>query len=199
MKRFIAVIAGLLVVAATLTGCASRGNMASAGWITLVDGGSGLENFLRVGDANWREQDGSIVADKGGKETSYLVTRSSFTDFVIYAEFWASNDANSGVWFRLSDRLKISSANAYEAQINDGRTDGYGTGAIAGVAKVSPALKAGGKWNSFEITAKGSQLTVKMNGVTTANISDRSFFHGPFALQYGTGIVKFRKVQIKPI
>ena len=200
MKRFIAVIAGLLVVAATLTGCASRGNMASAGWITLVDGGSGLENFLRVGDANWREQDGSIVADKGGKEASYLVTRASFTDFVIYAEFWVNDDANSGIFIRLSDRLKISSTNSYEVNIFDKRPDpSFGTGAIVNFAEVSPMPKAGGKWNSFEITAKGSQLTVKMNGVTTVNLHDRSFFHGPFALQYGTGIVKFRKVQIKPI
>ena len=174
--------------------------MASAGWITLVDGGSGLENFLRVGDANWREQDGSIVADKGGKEASYLVTRSSFTDFVIYAEFWVNDDANSGIFIRLSDRLKISSTNSYEVNIFDKRPDpSFGTGAIVNFAEVSPMPKAGGKWNSFEITAKGSQLTVKMNGVTTVNLHDRSFFHGPFALQYGTGIVKFRKVQIKPI
>ena len=39
---------------------------------------------MKVGDANWREVDGVVVADKGGKEASYLVTRQSYTDFVIY-------------------------------------------------------------------------------------------------------------------
>ncbi len=200
MKRFLAMAAGLFFVAFTLFGCASDRNRASAGWITLIDGGSGLENFQRVGDANWREQDGAVMADKGGKDASYLVSRQSFTDFVIYAEFWVNDEANSGIFLRLSDRQKIGSVNSYEVNIYDKRPDpSYGTGAIVNFAKVSPMPKAGGRWNTFEITALGPQLTVKMNGVTTADVSDRSFFHGPFALQYGSGVVKFRKVQIKPI
>lgn len=200
MKRKMAWGAGLLVVAATLFGCAIDGRMASSGWITLVDNGGGMENFVRVGDANWRQQDGALVADKGGKVASYLVSRESFSDFLIYAEFFASDDANSGIFIRLSDRQKIGADNSYEVNIFDKRPDpSYGTGGIVNFAKVSPMPKAGGKWNTFEITAKGSQLTVKMNGVQTSTVNDRSFFHGPIALQYGSGIVKFRKVQIKPL
>lgn len=188
------------MVAATLFGCASDGRVASSGWVTLIENGHGLENFLAIGSANWRQQDGALVADKGGKEASYLVTRQSYTDFVIYAEFFVNEDANSGIFIRLSDRQNITATNSYEVNIYDKRPDpSYGTGGIVNFAKVAPMPKAGGKWNSFEITAKGSQLTVKMNGVQTAITSDRSFSHGPFALQYGSGIVKFRKVQIKPI
>ena len=200
MNRILAIAAGLLLVASTLFGCVSDRNMASAGWITLIDGSSGLENFQRVGDANWREQDGAVMADKGGPVASYLVSRQSYTDFVIYAEFWVNDEANSGIFLRLSDRQKIGAVNSYEVNISDKRPDpSYGTGAIVNFAKVSPMPTAGGHWNTFEITAKGAQLTVKMNGVQTVDVSDRSFFHGPFALQYGTGIVKFRKVQIRPI
>lgn len=198
MKRMFAWGAGLLVVAAGLAGCA--GNTANKGWVTLIDNGSGLENFVPVGDANWRQQDGAVMADKGGKTPSYLVSRESFTDFVMYAEFWANDDANSGIFIRLSDRRKIGADNSYEVNIYDKRPDpSFGTGAIVNFAKVSPMPKAGGRWNTFEITANGPQLTVKMNGVQTASVSDRSFFHGPFALQYGTGIVKFRKVQVLPL
>ena len=200
MKRVLAIAAGLFLVAFTLLGCATDNHRASAGWITLIEGSSGIENFQRVGDANWRELDGAVMADKGGKETSYLVSRQSYGDFVIYAEFWVNDEANSGIFLRLSDRQKITATNSYEVQINDKRPDpSYGTGAIVNFAKVSPMPKAGGKWNTFEIIAKGPQLTVKMNGVQTVDVSDRSFFHGPFALQYGTGVVKFRKVQIRPI
>ena len=196
MKRIFALM--LWVATAALWGCA--GNLANSGWITLIDNGSGLENFARVGDANWQQQDGAVMADKGGKEASYLVSRQSYTDFVIYAEFWVSDDANSGIFVRLSDRQKITATNAYEVNIFDTRPDpSYGTGAIVNFAKVAPMPKAGGKWNTFEVTAKGPLLSVKMNGVETAKVSDRSFFHGPFALQYGTGVVKFRNVQIKPI
>ena len=203
MKKIQTVLAAICVAALVgLGGCASSANQRTAayGWETLVDGEYGLANFRQVGDANWRVQDGVIVADKGGKEASYLVTRTSYTDFIIYAEFWVNDDANSGIFIRLSDRDKITATNSYEVNIFDKRPDpSYGTGAIVNFAKVSPMPKAGGKWNSFEITAKGPELTVKMNGVVTAQTSDRSFFHGPFALQYGTGVVKFRRVQVKPI
>jgi hypothetical protein len=198
MKRMIAMAAGLLVMIVGLTGCA--GNKANQGWITLIDNGSGLENFVRIGDANWREQDGAVMADKGGKVASYLVTKEAWADFVIYAEFFVNDDANSGIFLRLSDRQKIGADNSYEVNIYDKRPDpSFGTGAIVNFAKVAPMPKAGGKCNSFEITARGPQLTVKMNGVQTASVSDRSFFYGPFALQYGTGIVKFRKVQVLPL
>jgi hypothetical protein len=198
MKRMVALGAALLVVAAGLAGCA--GNTANKGWVTLLENGSGMENFVPVGDANWRLVDGALVADKGGKTASYLVSRQSFTDFVIYAEFWVNDDANSGIFIRLSDRRTIGTDNSYEVNIYDKRPDpSFGTGAIVNLAKVSPMPKAGGRWNSFEITAKGPQLTVKMNGVQTASVVDRTFFHGPIALQYGSGIVKFRKVQVLPL
>ncbi len=203
MKKIQSLLTALCVAALVgLGGCAlsAHDRTVAYGWKTLIDGGAGFENFRKVGDANWRVQDGVIVADKGGKEASYLVTRTSYTDFIIYAEFWVNDDANSGIFIRLSDSEKITATNSYEVNIFDKRPDPlYGTGSIVNFAKVSPMPKAGGKWNSFEITAKGPELTVKMNGVVTAQTSDRSFFHGPFALQYGTGVVKFRRVQIKPI
>lgn len=188
----------LLVTAVALSGCGTR--RASDGWITLLENGSGIENFVRLGEANWRKDGDALVADKGGKTSSYLVSREAFSDFVIYAEFWASNDANSGIFMRLSDRRTITATNSYEVNIFDTRKDpSFGTGAIVNFARVSPMPKAGGRWNTFEITARGSRLTVKMNGVQTAATIDRSFFHGPLALQYGSGVVKFRTVQVKPL
>ena len=189
----------MLLVALTLSGCAG-GRRASEGWVTMIENGSGLENFVRIGDANWREQDGAVMADKGGKASSYLVSKAAFTDFVMYAEFFVSDDANSGIFIRLSDRRNITSSNSYEVNIFDKQPDpSYGTGAIVNFAKVSPMPKAGGRWNSFEIVARGPSVTVKMNGVQTASMNDRSFFHGPFSLQYGSGVVKFRTVQIRPL
>ena len=74
-----------------------------------------------------------------------------------------------------------------------------GTGAIVKVAKVSPMPKAGGKWNTYEITARGTQLTLVLNGVQTVDVQDSKLASGPFALQWGQGTIKFRKVQIKPL
>jgi hypothetical protein len=53
----------------------------------------------------------------------------------------------------------------YEANIFDQRKEPtYGTGAIVHFVEVNPMPKAAGKWNTFEITAKGRQITVVLNG-----------------------------------
>ena len=65
MKRLHEFTAALLVVAFTIAGCAHNPN--DPGWVTLIDGEKGLENFNRIGDANWRAEGGAFVADKGAK------------------------------------------------------------------------------------------------------------------------------------
>jgi hypothetical protein len=175
------------------------------GWATLIDGEKGLENWNRVGDANWRAEDGAIVAYRG--KGGFLVSKSSYKDFQLRAEFWADPTTNSGIFIRLSNPKRIGADNSYEVNIFDQPPDpAYGTGAIVNVAKVSPMPKAGGKWNTLEITAKGSQLTVTLNGVQTASIQHAKFVQGPLALQYGTGAksveggpIKWRRVLVKPL
>jgi hypothetical protein len=185
-----------------LTACSS---MAPDRWTTLIDGGSGLENFNRVGDANWRAEDGAIVADKG--KGGFLVTKNSYKDFEIRAEFWADPTTNSGIFMRMADPQKITAENSYEVNIYDQRPDPtYGTGGIVNIAKVSPMPKAGGRWNTYEITAKGPALVVVLNGVKTVDVQDGKFAQGPFALQFGNGpkdapggAIKWRKVQVRPL
>jgi 3-keto-disaccharide hydrolase len=145
--------------------------------------------------------DGIIQVDKKvGEGAAYLVSKQAYTDFQLKVEFWVDAVANSGVFIRCTDPHKISSTTGYEVNIFDTRPEpSYGTGAIVNVAKVEPMPKAGGQWNTFEITAKGPQLTVVLNGTKTADVQDSQFASGLLALQYGAGIVKFRKVEIKPL
>jgi hypothetical protein len=203
-SRFIA----LAVVASfAVLGCAQMPiNLAHlGGWTTLIDGEEGLDNWHRVGDANWRPEDGAIVAYRG--RGGFLVSKGSYKDFELRAEFWADPTTNSGVFIRLSNPKRIGADNSYEVNIFDQRPDpAYGTGAIVNVAKVSPMPKAGGKWNTLEITAKGRELTVVLNGVQTASVQHGKFVQGPLALQYGVGAknaeggpIKWRRVQVKPL
>jgi len=77
MQRLSAFIAGSLVILASIFGCAQMSG-SDAGWVTLIDGAGGLDNFDRIGDANWRAEDGAIVADKG--KGGFLVSRNSYKD-----------------------------------------------------------------------------------------------------------------------
>ena len=193
-----------LMLAATvlLAACAM---MPGAKWQTVIDGSSGLDNFNRIGDANWRAEGGAIVADAG--KGGYLVTKKVYRDFQLRAEFWADHTTNSGIFIRSVAPDKIEATTSYEVNIFDQRPDPtYGTGAIVGVAKVVPMPKAGGQWNTYEITAQGPHLTVVMNGVKTVDVQDFQFAQGPFALQYALGAnnipggaIKWRKLQIREL
>ena len=203
MKR-IPLIAAAWIAALVVAACSHMPGQ--EGWVTLVDGTKGLDNFNRLGDANWRAEDGAIVADKA-KAASYLVTKNSYKDFQIRAEFWADHTTNSGIFIRAQDPQKIAAATSYEVNIYDQRPGPeYGTGAIVDFAKVEPMPKAGGKWNTFLITAKGDNIIVEFNGVKTVDLRNSKFASGPFALQFGNGpkdapggVIKWRKVQIRPL
>jgi Domain of Unknown Function (DUF1080) len=188
------------LAALLLAGCAST-MTASDGWTTLIDGAKGLENFDVVGQANWSGNDGAVQASAGMPPASFLVTRTSYKDVMVRAEFWSSDDANSGVFIRCQDPKTITDENCYEANIFDQRPDPtFATGAIVKVAKLTaPMIKAGGQWNTMEVTAKGARLVVMLNGTKTVEIDDSKLAQGPIALQWGRGTIKFRKVQVKAI
>lgn len=194
------VVAGMVLAGAA--GCAYLPG-SPGGWTTIFDG-AGLDAFERVGTANWRVAEGSVVADKGA---GFLVTHAEYGDFELRAEFWAEADTNSGIFLRCSNRQTITAALCYEVNIWDLRpAPEYGTGAIVDVAKVAPMPKAGGRWNTFVITAKGDHLVVTLNGVKTVDVRHGKHIRGPIALQYAPGVnkdvgqpIKFRKVQVRPL
>ncbi|MBM3526469.1 MAG: DUF1080 domain-containing protein [Alphaproteobacteria bacterium] len=172
-----------------------------AGWVQLFDG-KNLGDWEQVGKANWRVEDGAIVADKllQEKGSAHLVTKSKYKDHQIYVEFWVTAETNSGIFIRCKDPKSIGAASCYEVNIWDTRKDpSYGTGAVVNFAEVDPMPKAGGKWNTMEITAKGRQITVVLNGQKTVDFRNGLFTEGPFTLQYGSSVVKFRKVAVRPL
>ena len=192
--------AGVLAIP-LLNACSSIGTLewssADAGYTALFDGND-LNQWKPVGNANWRLQDGLLLADLG---SGFLVTRQSYQDFQLKVDFWVDPTANSGIYVRCTDLQNITATNAYEVNIYDQRPDpSYGTGAIVDVAKVSPMPKAGGQWNSYDITFKGDRMVVYLNGEKTVETSDsRLSAAGPIALQYDKGVVRFRNVRIKAL
>jgi hypothetical protein len=199
MKRAGKVV--LLVVAMAIAGC---GQMSVRdGWIALIDGNTGMDNWTVSGtSANWRAEDGAIQADKGGGKTaSVLTSKRSFKDVEIYAEFWASDDTNSGVYLRAPDPNNVSTASgAYEVQIWDKNPNpAYATGSLVNVASVNTLYKTGGRWNTYEIYAKGTQITVKLNGVVTVSTQDAKAHEGRIGVQFNGGPIKFRKLLVREL
>ncbi|HET9904205.1 MAG TPA: DUF1080 domain-containing protein [Xanthobacteraceae bacterium] len=187
-------------VAAATSATPRAAAQSGEGWITLLDGKT-MGDWDRVGQTNWRLEDGAVTADKKPeKGAAHLVSKAKYKDFQLHVEFWASDDANSGIFLRCSKPDQPGDRTCYEVNIFDQRPDpSYGTGAIVHYAEVDPMPKAGGKWNTYEITAKGRDISVVLNGKKTVSIRNGMWAEGPITLQYGQGVVKFRKVAIKPL
>ena len=195
----------IMLLAVLFVGCQGANESPSIGGgaappesaaMTLFDG-SNLNGWTTTGDANWHIVEDYVEANSGG---GHLVSADSYGDFRLTLEFWVDDDANSGVFIRCSNPADIGSDTCYEVNIFDNRPEqNYRTGAIVHFAEPMVQIDAGGQWNTYEIVAQGSHLMVTLNGQMTVDIMDTQYASGPFTLQYGRGIVRFRNVQITPL
>lgn len=201
MKKHFAWAAAMIAVVLTVAGCATT---PGHGWTALIDGTAGMDHWTVSGAAgNWRAEDGAIQADKltSGKGASVLITKKNYRNLEIYAEFWAGEDTNSGIYVRAPDPTTVNTASgAYEVQIWDKNpATGYATGSLVNVASVNTPYKAGGRWNTYEIYANGTEITVKLNGVVTSSTSSAKTHEGRIGLQFNGGPIKFRKLLVREL
>ena len=167
-----------------------------AGWTTLFDGSS-LSGWNPIGNANWELADGAVQADSG---SGFLVTPRSYGDFEMIVQYWVDEPANSGIFIRCADPESVNDLNSYEVNIYDTRADQtYRTGGIVHIAAPESVIDSPGRWNTYEIVARGSRLQVWLNGEQMVDVEDSQFADGPIALQYGAGVVKFRTVLVREL
>jgi hypothetical protein len=194
MKVLIGTILSLLAI--VVVGIQPRSGVSaqSGEWTTLFDGSS-LDGWNVLGNANWELADGAVQADSG---SGFLVTTESYADFELTLEFWVDEPANSGIFIRCADGQSVRDTSAYEVNIYDTRPDqAYRTGGIVHLAEPTSVIMTGGRWNTYEIVARGPRLQVTLNGTQTVDVSDSQYAEGPIALQYGAGVVKFRNVRMR--
>jgi hypothetical protein len=164
--------------------------------IMLTDG-KNMTNFDKVGDANWRVAEGSIAANQG---RGFLVSKQSFDNFRLHAEFYPDDETDSGIFIRCENPQMISAQTCYEINIYDTNTNrNNATGAIVNVVPPERSTATELHWNTLDIEAKGPQLNVSINGERTASVRDAKHARGPIALQFAKGVIYFRKVQVQPL
>jgi len=164
--------------------------------LALFDGRS-LAGWQTVGEASWSVEAGSIVARGSGD--GFLRTADAFGDFFLSLEFWVDASTNSGIFIRCRDAQRIHPETCYELNIWDDHPQQQArTGAI--VFKVMPPLsnvKTVGRWNTYDVLARGQRLEVRVNGELTATLDDADPAPGFIALQHWQeGTVKFRNLQL---
>jgi hypothetical protein len=191
----------LAMAAASCAAAAPKTTEAEPGWTVLLDA-KNKGDWTTLGESNARMEDGALIFDgkQAGAPAAFLVSKASYKDFALHVEFWSSEEANSGVFIRCADPAKVTDRSCYEVNIYDKRPDPtYATGGVVHFAEVAGPPVAAGKWNALDITAQGRVVSVVLNGVKTSEFKSDFFLEGPIALQHGVGVIKFRKVAIKPL
>jgi hypothetical protein len=174
-----AVLGFLVLCAATVGAAASRAD--EAGFVPLFDGKT---------LAGWQgDLDGYDIVDgelRGKpKVCRHLLTKEEYGDFVLRLEFRLPPGGNSGIAIRAPGFGAIA-YEGMEIQILDDRHPRYESitpfqthGSIYGVAAAErDALKPAGEWNSQEVTARGSRITVVVNGRTVVDTDLAAFRDG---------------------
>jgi Domain of Unknown Function (DUF1080) len=155
-------------------------------------------------------EDGEIVGRTGEvplKKNEFLVADKSYGDFVLKAKVKIRN-GNSGIQFR-SKRAPDGVVSGPQADVADGYWgllyEERGRGILERYPedKAKALLKPDG-WNEFVITAKGSHVTIDLNGTRIIDRDDPKFDkEGVIALQLHVWRepmeVRYKDIEIKEL
>lgn len=162
-------LAGIQFALGDLPACAvPSAHIGKDGWIDLI--GSDLTGWIAKPDG-WTVKDGELT--RAGKNSGDIWTEQTYGDFVLDVDYRISEHGNSGVFFRTGS-LKDPVQTGLEIQVLDsaGKTapDKHDAGALYdAVAPTANPAKPAGEWNHLQITARGSQIKVVMNGTEIVN------------------------------
>ena len=172
--------------------------------------GWNLEGWSIQNGGRFSVEDGILKLDGG---TGWLRSDKTFADFKLVIEFrFLEAKANSGIFVRTGSTSKKDKNgwpdNGYQVQCMDTLTGKplatmlpYGAPPFdhkSDLAALKEAYQPAGEWQTFEITAQGETLEVKLNGVlvtTASNIKNRE---GHIGIQGEHGHLEFRKIELHP-
>lgn len=198
---FVWVAAASLVLSA-----AARAAEKSQEWVSLFDGKT-LKGWQQVGDGEWVVEDGAIVGKTQAAAKLYglLISDREYQDFTVRLKF-KSLKGNSGFYIRMKLE-KPDKAHGLQIEVDPRNSTGgiYESYGRAWVSQPKPEQVAKyfklDDWNDLEIAAQGGNVTVKVNGVTSAELkNDPSPPSGRLAMQMHAGnemLVMFKDIQIR--
>jgi hypothetical protein len=173
--------------------------------VVLFDASTTSMNAWGVQHANrdmgWSVTDGLMVNVKGANN---LVSKQTFSDFKLEAEYRLTEASNSGIYLR----------GRYEMQVFDDAGKGTAlTGHMSIYGRKAPDVNASlppGEWQKVEIILVGNRVTVTLNGtrvqdnaaiegITGGALDNNELTPGPIMIQGDHSVAAFRKVVITPI
>jgi hypothetical protein len=215
--------AGLLIGLASLLSCAADTTSSALesdphGWVDILPAVD-LKGWFRVpvppnghlGREQWHiDSDRKVLICDGDGGHDMLLFDKEIGDAIFHLEFCytkieGKTGYNSGAYVRNSRDGSFW----HQAQFGDAK-DGYlfGQTAVNGYGKKSFNLarqvtdmraKPAGEWNTLEITARGSVLTLWINGAVTCHFDECALERGYLGLEGEGYRIEFRNLKLKEL
>jgi hypothetical protein len=142
------------------------GMLPGAEWRQLFNG-KDLAGWVMVGPGRFLVEDGMLKTEGGMGLLWYQPEQFGNTTVRVVFKT-ATPRANSGVFIRFPEAAKdpwYAVHNGYEVQIDAGGDDWHCTGSIYSLSKaVARPQKPMGEWNTMDITLKGQETVIRLNG-----------------------------------
>jgi hypothetical protein len=172
--------------------------------VVLFDGKS-MDNWdvqHKTRPIKWAVVDGVMTNEPPGANN--LVSKATFKDFKIEAEYKLDKDSNSGIYLRGRYELQVLDDFGKPADKNS-HVSIYGR-----TPPSANASKAPGEWQTLEAIVVGNKVSVVLNGqkvhdnatlvgITGGALDANETEAGPVMLQGDHGKVWYRKVTVTPI
>lgn len=154
-------------------------------------------DWFEEGDAEWKFIKGELVGISRG-EGGFVMTKKSYSDFILELEFYPDSTVNSGVFIRCKGK-ELSHTDCYEINIWDLHPNqDFRTGSVVSRVKPLEKVETLNKWNTYKIKNINDHLQVWINNIQMVDIKNQELIEGPIALQaYEKGLVKFRNVVLQ--
>lgn len=191
-----------------VTGGFARASAAGGDWVSLFDGKT-LNGWHQVGDGEWIVEDGAIVGktQEAAKLYGLLVSDDVYRDFTVRLKF-KSLKGNSGFYIHMVLEAP-DKAHGLQIEVDPRNNSGgiYESYRRAWISKPTAAKVADyfklDDWNDLQIATYGGDVTVKVNGVISAELrDDPSRPGGQLAMQMHAGnemLVMFKDIEIRPV
>ncbi len=184
----------------------------TAGSVVQLFNGENLDGWEIVNDGQFLVEDGVLKLNRG---TGWLRSSDTFGDFVMTMEFrFLEEEANSGIFVRTGptshDDEKGYPDNGYQIQCMDiitgdtplGNMIDYGAPPFEhefNIEALQEAYNPTGEWQTYEITAQGETLEVKLNGTVITTATSIKNLTGHVGIQGELGLLEFRRIDVEEL
>ena len=174
--------------------------------------GQNLDGWDIVNDGQFSVQDGVLKINRG---TGWLRSSETFGDFVLTMEFrFLEEEANSGIFVRTgptsNDDARGWPNNGYQIQCMDiitgdtplGNMIPYGAPPFDhefDIEALQEAYNPTGEWQTYEITAEGENLSVRLNGTLITTATSIKNLTGHVGIQGELGLLEFRRIDLEEL